>query len=240
MPSRALQPLASWRPTQHRDRARIAGSALLQRQALQFRRCRPLSHQSPLGRGNSLREYGDAYRRFHGDNSLPIGVAGRAGNTDDIDHLGNRRVRLVGELLANQFSIGLTRMARTIRERMNLRDEGSDNAARLGQCANGFDRSPGVFRVEPALAVYPADQSARRADHKRRLSALGPGGLSRDRAGFEVRDVHYTHYGRICPIETPEGPNIGLISLVEHVCTGQFLRLSGDAVPQGNKRQGDK
>ena len=134
------------------------------------------------------------------------------GNTDDIDHLGNRRVRLVGELLANQFSIGLTRMSRTIRERMSLRDEDQItphdlvNARTVSTVVQAFFGSSQLSQF--MQQTNPLDELT----HKRRLSALGPGGLSRDRAGFEVRDVHYTHYGRICPIETPEGPNIGLIS----------------------------
>ena len=134
------------------------------------------------------------------------------GHTDDIDHLGNRRVRLVGELLANQFSIGLTRMARTIRERMSLRDEAQVtphdlvNARTVSTVVQAFFGSSQLSQF--MQQTNPLDELT----HKRRLSALGPGGLSRDRAGFEVRDVHYTHYGRICPIETPEGPNIGLIS----------------------------
>ena len=134
------------------------------------------------------------------------------GNTDDIDHLGNRRVRLVGELLANQFSIGLTRMSRTIRERMSLRaDEQVTphdlvNARTVSTVVQAFFGSSQLSQF--MQQTNPLDELT----HKRRLSALGPGGLSRDRAGFEVRDVHYTHYGRICPIETPEGPNIGLIS----------------------------
>jgi DNA-directed RNA polymerase subunit beta len=134
------------------------------------------------------------------------------GYTDDIDHLGNRRVRLVGELLSNQFSIGLTRMARTIRERMSLRDEEQVtphdlvNARTVSTVIQAFFGSSQLSQF--MQQTNPLDELT----HKRRLSALGPGGLSRDRAGFEVRDVHYTHYGRICPIETPEGPNIGLIS----------------------------
>ena len=134
------------------------------------------------------------------------------GNTDDIDHLGNRRVRLVGELLANQFSIGLTRMSRTIRERMSLRDEDQltphdlVNARTVSTVVQAFFGSSQLSQF--MQQTNPLDELT----HKRRLSALGPGGLSRDRAGFEVRDVHYTHYGRICPVETPEGPNIGLIS----------------------------
>ena len=133
-------------------------------------------------------------------------------DVDDIDHLSNRRVRTVGEQLSNQFSVGFVRMARTIRERMNVRDNevftpvDLINAKTLSSVINSFfgtsQLSQFMDQINPLAEIT----------HKRRLSALGPGGLSRDRAGFEVRDVHYTHYGRLCPIESPEGPNIGLIS----------------------------
>ena len=131
---------------------------------------------------------------------------------DDIDHLSNRRVRTVGEQLANQFSIGLARMSRTIRERMNVRDNEiftpTDliNAKTISSVINSF------FGTNPLSQFMDQTNPLAEVTHKRRLSALGPGGLSRERAGFEVRDVHYTHYGRLCPIESPEGPNIGLIS----------------------------
>lgn len=131
---------------------------------------------------------------------------------DDIDHLSNRRVRTVGEQLANQFSIGLARMSRTIRERMNVRDnevfQPTDlfNAKTISSVINSF------FGTNPLSQFMDQTNPLAEVTHKRRLSALGPGGLSRERAGFEVRDVHYTHYGRLCPIESPEGPNIGLIS----------------------------
>ena len=131
---------------------------------------------------------------------------------DDIDHLSNRRVRTVGEQLSNQFSIGLARMARTIRERMNVRDNEvftpTDliNAKTISSVINSF------FGTNPLSQFMDQTNPLAEVTHKRRLSALGPGGLSRERAGFEVRDVHYTHYGRLCPIESPEGPNIGLIS----------------------------
>ncbi|MBO8452119.1 MAG: DNA-directed RNA polymerase subunit beta [Bacteroidetes bacterium] len=131
---------------------------------------------------------------------------------DDIDHLSNRRIRTVGEQLANQFSVGLSRMARTIRERMNVRDSEQFspidliNAKTLSSVINSF------FGTSQLSQFMDQTNPLSEMTHKRRLSALGPGGLSRDRAGFEVRDVHYTHYGRLCPIETPEGPNIGLIS----------------------------
>ena len=131
---------------------------------------------------------------------------------DDIDHLSNRRVRTVGEQLANQFSIGLSRMSRTIRERMNVRDNEVFSPADLIN-AKTISSVINSFFGTNALSQF-MDQTNPLAEvtHKRRLSALGPGGLSRERAGFEVRDVHYTHYGRLCPIESPEGPNIGLIS----------------------------
>ena len=131
---------------------------------------------------------------------------------DDIDHLSNRRVRTVGEQLSNQFSIGLARMSRTIRERMNVRDnevfQPTDliNAKTISSVINSF------FGTNPLSQFMDQTNPLAEVTHKRRLSALGPGGLSRERAGFEVRDVHYTHYGRLCPIESPEGPNIGLIS----------------------------
>ena len=131
---------------------------------------------------------------------------------DDIDHLSNRRVRTVGEQLSNQFAVGLARMARTIRERMNVRDNEvftpTDliNAKTVSAVINSF------FGTNALSQFMDQTNPLAEITHKRRMSALGPGGLSRERAGFEVRDVHYTHYGRLCPIETPEGPNIGLIS----------------------------
>ena len=133
-------------------------------------------------------------------------------DVDDIDHLSNRRVRTVGEQLYNQFGIGLARMARTIRERMNVRDNevftpiDLINAKTISSVINTF------FGTNALSQFMDQTNPLAEITHKRRMSALGPGGLSRDRAGFEVRDVHYTHYGRLCPIETPEGPNIGLIS----------------------------
>ena len=131
---------------------------------------------------------------------------------DDIDHLSNRRIRTVGEQLSQQFGVGLSRMARTIRERMNVRDNevftpiDLINAKTLSSVINSF------FGTNQLSQFMDQTNPLAEITHKRRLSALGPGGLSRERAGFEVRDVHYTHYGRLCPIETPEGPNIGLIS----------------------------
>ncbi len=133
-------------------------------------------------------------------------------DVDDIDHLSNRRVRTVGEQLYNQFGVGLARMSRTIRERMNVRDNevftpiDLINAKTISSVINTF------FGTNALSQFMDQTNPLAEITHKRRLSALGPGGLSRERAGFEVRDVHYTHYGRLCPIETPEGPNIGLIS----------------------------
>ncbi|MDE6204821.1 MAG: DNA-directed RNA polymerase subunit beta, partial [Duncaniella sp.] len=133
-------------------------------------------------------------------------------DVDDIDHLSNRRVRTVGEQLYNQFGVGLARMSRTIRERMNVRDNevftpiDLINAKTISSVINSF------FGTNALSQFMDQTNPLAEITHKRRMSALGPGGLSRERAGFEVRDVHYTHYGRLCPIETPEGPNIGLIS----------------------------
>lgn len=142
---------------------------------------------------------------------------------DDIDHLGNRRVRTVGEQLAQQFNIGLVRMTRTIRERMNLRDNENltpqdlVNARTITSVINAF------FGTNQLSQFMDQTNPLAELTHKRRMSALGPGGLTRERAGFEVRDVHYTHYGRLCPIETPEGPNIGLISsLCIHARVNEF------------------
>ena len=141
-----------------------------------------------------------------------VELANSKTNVDDIDHLSNRRVRTVGEQLSNQFSLGLSRMARTIRERMNVRDNevftpvDLINAKTLSSVINSF------FGTNQLSQFMDQTNPLSEVTHKRRMSALGPGGLSRERAGFEVRDVHYTHYGRLCPIETPEGPNIGLIS----------------------------
>ncbi len=141
-----------------------------------------------------------------------INLVNSNASVDDIDHLSNRRVRTIGEQLANQFNIGLSRMSRTIKERMNVRDNEiftpTDliNAKTISGVINSF------FGTNPLSQFMDQTNPLAEVTHKRRLSALGPGGLSRERAGFEVRDVHYTHYGRLCPIESPEGPNIGLIS----------------------------
>ena len=141
---------------------------------------------------------------------LPYGI----GDVDDIDHLGNRRIRSVGELLQNQFRIGLSRMERSIREKMTLQAQDVEAATPLS-LINARPVSAAIkefFGSSPLSQFMDQTNPLSELTHKRRLSALGPGGLSRDRASFEVRDVHYSHYGRMCPIETPEGPNIGLIS----------------------------
>ena len=143
-----------------------------------------------------------------------LGLPKEVGNIDDIDHLGNRRIRSVGELLQNQFRIGLSRMERVVREKMTLQSQDPDSITPQSL----INIRPVVAAIKEFFGSSPLSQFMDQTNplseltHKRRLSALGPGGLSRDRASFEVRDVHYTHYGRMCPIETPEGPNIGLIS----------------------------
>ncbi len=143
-----------------------------------------------------------------------INLCEEVGSVDDIDHLGNRRIRCVGELLQNQFRIGFTRMDRTIRERMALngQDQEKVSPASLINARQVISAMREFFGSSPLSQFMDQNNPLAELTHKRRLSSLGPGGLSRDRAGFEVRDVHYSHYGRMCPIETPEGPNIGLIS----------------------------
>ncbi|KPL03744.1 MAG: DNA-directed RNA polymerase subunit beta [candidate division Zixibacteria bacterium SM1_73] len=141
-----------------------------------------------------------------------IGLRNGEGYVDDIDHLGNRRVRRGGELLANQFSIGLSRMARTIRERMSLKDSETITPHDLVNARTVSAVIETFFGSSQLSQFMDQTNPLSELTHKRRLSALGPGGLTRERAGFEVRDVHHTHYGRMCPIETPEGPNIGLIA----------------------------
>ena len=143
-----------------------------------------------------------------------LGLPHNVGSVDDIDHLGNRRIRSVGELLQNQFRIGISRMERVVREKMTLQSQDAENITPQFL----INIRPVVAAIKEFFGSSPLSQFMDQTNplseltHKRRLSALGPGGLSRDRASFEVRDVHYTHYGRMCPIETPEGPNIGLIS----------------------------
>ncbi len=141
-----------------------------------------------------------------------LDIKAEVGRTDDIDHLGNRRVRSVGELLSNQFSLGLSRMARIIRERMALQDGDNITPTDLVNARTISAVIQSFFGSSQLSQFMDQTNPLSELTHKRRLSALGPGGLTRERAGFEVRDVHYTHYGRMCPIETPEGPNIGLIT----------------------------
>ena len=166
-------------------------------------------------------------------NGLDHGV----GVTDDIDHLGNRRIRSVGELLQNQFRIGFSRMERVIRERMTLQaqDAGEATPQSLINIRPVVAAIKEFFGSSPLSQFMDQNNPLAELTHKRRLSALGPGGLSRDRAGFEVRDVHYSHYGRMCPIETPEGPNIGLISYL-----ATFARMNEYGFVEAPYRKVDK
>ena len=159
------------------------------------------------------------------------------GNVDDIDHLGNRRIRSVGELLQNQFRIGFTRMERVIRERMSIQAQDAENItpAALVNSRPVTSAIKEFFGSSPLSQFMDQNNPLAELTHKRRLSALGPGGLSRDRAGFEVRDVHYSHYGRMCPIETPEGPNIGLISYL-----ATFARINQYGFIEAPYRRVDK
>ncbi len=159
------------------------------------------------------------------------------GTVDDIDHLGNRRIRSVGELLQNQFRIGFTRMERVIRERMNIQSQDIEvvTPAALINIRPITAAIKEFFGSSPLSQFMDQNNPLAELTHKRRLSALGPGGLSRDRAGFEVRDVHYTHYGRMCPIETPEGPNIGLISYL-----ASFARINEYGFIEAPYRKVDK
>ena len=134
------------------------------------------------------------------------------GNVDDIDHLGNRRIRCVGELLQNQFRIGLTRLERVVRERMTIQDLDIVTPQSLINTKPITSSIREFFGSSQLSQFMDQTNPLSELTHKRKISALGPGGLSRERAGFEVRDIHYTHYGRLCPVESPEGPNIGLIS----------------------------
>ena len=141
-----------------------------------------------------------------------LGLYYGIGSTDDIDHLGNRRIRCVGELLQNQLRIGFTRMERAVRERMNMQNVSEATPTSLLNARPVIAAIREFFGSSPLSQFMDQSNPLAEITHKRRLSALGPGGLTRDRAGFDVRDVHYSHYGRMCPVETPEGPNIGLIS----------------------------
>ncbi len=145
------------------------------------------------------------------------------GVKDDIDHLGNRRIRAVGELLQNQYRIGLSRMERVVRERMTTQDIDGITPQSLINIKPVTAAVKEFFGSSQLSQFMDQNNPLSELTHKRRLSALGPGGLSRERAGFEVRDVHYTHYGRMCPVETPEGPNIGLInSLASYAKVNQY------------------
>ena len=157
------------------------------------------------------------------------------GTDDDIDHLGNRRIRAVGELLQNQYRIGLSRMERVVRERMSTQDINSITAQSLINIKPVTAAVKEFFGSSQLSQFMDQNNPLAELTHKRRLSALGPGGLSRDRAGFEVRDVHYTHYGRMCPIETPEGPNIGLISYL-----ASFARINEYGFIEAPYRRVDK
>ena len=156
---------------------------------------------------------------------------------DDIDHFGNRRVRSVGELIQNQVRVGLSRMERVVRERMTTQDVEAITPQTL------INIRPVVAAIKEFFGSSQLSQFMDQTNplagltHKRRLSALGPGGLSRERAGFEVRDVHPSHYGRMCPIETPEGPNIGLIGYLASYAADQPVRLHRDAVPPDQERR---
>ena len=166
-----------------------------------------------------------------------LNLCNGVGTTDDIDHLGNRRIRSVGELLQNQFRIGFTRMERVIHERMNIRSQETESLT-PAQLINIRPISAAIkefFGSSPLSQFMDQTNPLAELTHKRRLSALGPGGLSRDRASFEVRDVHYTHYGRMCPIETPEGPNIGLISYL-----ASFARINEYGFIEAPYRKVDK
>lgn len=175
----------------------------------------------------------DIFASINYINNLDYGI----GTVDDIDHLGNRRIRTVGELLQNQFRIGFSRMERVVRERMSLQAQDMDVITPQSL----INIRPVVASIKEFFGSSPLSQFMDQTNplaeltHKRRLSALGPGGLSRDRAGFEVRDVHYTHYGRMCPIETPEGPNIGLISYL-----ASFARLNDYGFIEAPYRKVDK
>ncbi len=175
----------------------------------------------------------DIFASINYMNNIVYGI----GSVDDIDHLGNRRIRTVGELLQNQFRIGFSRMERVIRERMSLQAQDMDVVTPQAL----INIRPVVASIKEFFGSSPLSQFMDQTNplaeltHKRRLSALGPGGLSRDRAGFEVRDVHYSHYGRMCPIETPEGPNIGLISYL-----ASFARLNDYGFIEAPYRKVDK
>ncbi len=173
----------------------------------------------------------DIFASINYMNNLAEGI----GTTDDIDHLGNRRIRCVGELLQNQFRIGFTRLERVVRERMTLQAQEALSPTTLVNSRPVTAAIKEFFGSSPLSQFMDQNNPLAELTHKRRLSALGPGGLSRDRAGFEVRDVHYSHYGRMCPIETPEGPNIGLISYL-----ATFARINSYGFIEAPFRKIDK
>ena len=164
-----------------------------------------------------------------------IEIRNGKGTVDDIDHLGNRRVRSVGEMAENQFRVGLIRVERAVKERLSLAEseglmpQDMINAKPVAAAIKEF------FGSSQLSQFMDQNNPLSEVTHKRRVSALGPGGLTRERAGFEVRDVHPTHYGRVCPIETPEGPNIGLDQQPCDVCAYQRIRFPRDAVSEGHR-----
>ena len=233
---RDLPPHAPRRSADARERAVAVLRHVLRRQALRLLARRPLQvqHQARLRRagrsedavGRGLLAVVEYLLRLHRD----------VGRVDDIDNLGNRRVRTVGELLENQFRVGLVRMERAIKEKMSVHQD-IDSA----MPHDLINSKPVIAAIKEFFGSSQLSQFMDQTNplsevtHKRRLSALGPGGLSRERAGFEVRDVHASHYGRICPIETPEGPNIGLISSLATFARINELRLHRESVQEGRE-----
>ena len=162
------------------------------------------------------------------------------GTVDDIDHLGNRRIRCVGEMAENQFRVGLVRVERAVKERLSLAESEGLMPQELINAKPVSAAIKEFFGSSQLSQFMDQNNPLSEVTHKRRVSALGPGGLARERAGFEVRDVHPTHYGRVCPIETPEGPNIGLINSLAVYARTNELRLPRDPVPQGDQRPGHR
>ena len=212
-PGADLRPAPAGRRAQSRDRAAAAPEAVLQSQAVRPGPGGPLQDQPAAQAGDRPNHTVLTEDDFIAIIRYLIDLHDGRGFTDDIDHLGNRRIRSVGELIANQFSVGLSRMARLVKERMSINSD--PEKISLDDLVNARTVSAVIqaFFGSSQLSQF-MDQTNPLAEltNKRRLSALGPGGLTRERAGFEVRDVHYSQYGRMCPIETPEGPNIGLIT----------------------------
>ena len=220
---RHLPQAASGRTAEPRSRADVAGQLLLQRQALRHGQGRSLQDQQEARRRRGFRPADADDRRHRLDDQVHRRAARRrdragprpAGKTiveaDDIDHFGNRRMRTVGELIQNQLRTGLARMERVVRERMTTQDVEAITPQTLINIRPVVAALKEFFGTSQLSQFMDQNNPLAGLTHKRRLSALGPGGLSRERAGYEVRDVHPSHYGRMCPIETPEGPNIGLI-----------------------------